>query len=964
MAEPPGGPSVSDYLKALDARITKRRSAVTPEISAERWAYREAAAVLVTFDLTRLRPVGRFEANERASAALLLPDVMPAPQLPQQCMRMLNADVRKAALARLQSRNAIGEAIEANPDRVRDKFQELFEKWLAQAPPSLDDQHYLELINSAQIAAWVEGSIPNVPSLAEVQKRLNRRSVYALFEHLATSDFTGRVAELRVLREYVGVLEPTTISDSLLRQYSDWKGDRRRPPLIVIGAGGVGKSALLGKFLVDHAAVPEEARFPFAYLPLDNPFLRVEEPFTIIAEIRRQLELMHPDQHRVFERFDDENLAYRRQRRALDERGGVQGTRLQRAGALQETELSLYEAFAAMVNALCVRPGESGVNAPFLLVLDTFEEAQYRGAERLIGLTRMLAHLHRMCGTLRIVICTRPPFQTAIPTELGPPQRLDLRELARTDAQLMLTRLGVADTKLADTIARQVGGNPLNLRLAARLVEHHDTDTKGIQGIQTTSYLLFAVSAETIRGQLYSRLLQHIHDPDVRALAHPGMVLRRVTPDVIREVLAGPCGVDVPTRERAEALFNELAREHTLLEPGDPGALRYRTDIRQATLALLQQDRPAKVREIHLAAVAFYFARQDDGASRAEELYHRLALEEDPAVLNERWEPSSASSLLGALSELPPRAQAWLAGRVGIDLPAEARELASNEEWEQLVGRKVRDLLRYTEAARALELLRERTERMPASPMYAFEAKALMFLDRFDEALSVLQRGIDSIPKAPNRGRLAELLWLTAQAWERKGNLTEAAGALERAEAVAENITDPFCRLQILAQQLLLRSDRRARFATDDTPQLRDRLAAVFSRIPDGDLDRERSLTRIALALIGPGYINDFARGVRAVGVGRLDAAARREIADCITSIGEAATESEVAALIDDLRHESIDASQLIDRCLRIPAVRSAVAPALLHVLNRQPHSLEAANLSGIDEYRQPWELELPQEAA
>jgi hypothetical protein len=71
-----------------------------------------------------------------------------------------------------------------------------------------------------------------------------------------------------------------------------------------------------------------------------------------------------------------------------------------------------------------------------------------------------------------------------------------------------------------------------------------------------------------------------------------------------------------------------------------------------------------------------------------------------------------------------------------------------------------------------------------------------------------------------------------------------------------------------------------------------------------------------------------------------------------------------VAALVDDLREESIDPARLVDRCLRIPAVRSAVAPALLNVLNRQPLSLAAANLSGIDDYRQPWELELPQEAA
>ena len=85
-----------------------------------------------------------------------------------------------------------------------------------------------------------------------------------------------------------------------------------------------------------------------------------------------------------------------------------------------------------------------------------------------------------------------------------------------------------------------------------------------------------------------------------------------------------------------------------------------------------------------------------------------------------------------------------------------------------------------------------------------------------------------------------------------------------------------------------------------------------------------------------------------------------------MTSIGPVAREDkpELSALIDDLQHDTTDASSILERCLSIPEARSAVAPALVTILNRQPHSLSAANLAGIDEYREPWELELPQEAA
>ena len=48
-------------------------------------------------------------------------------------------------------------------------------------------------------------------------------------------------------------------------------------------------------------------------------------------------------------------------------------------------------------------------------------------------------------------------------------------------------------------------------------------------------------------------------------MAHPGLVLRRVTPDLILKVLAQPCGIEVPDEETARELFDELAREVSLV---------------------------------------------------------------------------------------------------------------------------------------------------------------------------------------------------------------------------------------------------------------------------------------------------------------------------------------------------------------------------------------------------------------
>ncbi len=131
-------------------------------------------------------------------------------------------------------------------------------------------------------------------------------------------------------------------------------------------------------------------------------------------------------------------------------------------------------------------------------------------------------------------------------------------------------------------MASQVGGNPLTLGLAARVLQSEQVSTSGITGLKTRTWYLASLSEEIIRGQLYRRVLDHIHDPDVRALAHPGMVLRRVTPEIIASVLAPICKVAMTTKTRAQELFGELRKEHTLVWLEENGSLHYRPEIRIA----------------------------------------------------------------------------------------------------------------------------------------------------------------------------------------------------------------------------------------------------------------------------------------------------------------------------------------------------------------------------------------------
>jgi cellulose synthase operon protein C len=187
-----------------------------------------------------------------------------------------------------------------------------------------------------------------------------------------------------------------------------------------------------------------------------------------------------------------------------------------------------------------------------------------------------------------------------------------------------------------------------------------------------------------IRGWLYNRIIQHVADADVRRLMSYGLVVRRLTADVIRYVLAQPSGVDVPTDARAHEFLDACSREVWLVSKNTDGSLIYHPDMRRVMLPLLQQDDSgSRVAEIHSAAVRYYQARSDITA-RAEELYHRLCLRDSSESLDHRWQPGVEPYVVQSLEEFPAQSQIYLASRLGIMLPAEVLDNAAREATDTL----------------------------------------------------------------------------------------------------------------------------------------------------------------------------------------------------------------------------------------------------------------------------------------
>lgn len=916
-----GTPDVTAaLLRALQGRTKTQEVAAEGADTPARWSYREAAAVLHCFHPARLRPLDARLAVPSARG-LLFGDTLPAVGGRGDGLYTLKPEVRRAALRRLGSRERMRKAVRANPDRPRTGVQEMLEAWLAGSAPPLSEQSNEELNCTLQVVAWLEEIVPGLPPGAEVRRWLDRRAVVRPFEHLVSHRLVGRDEELQRIREYVAGGSGWSVLPELLRGGSLMQRGRElmragAPLLSIHGPGGIGKSALIGRFLLDNARAPEELRVPFAYLAFDSPVLSVTDSSTLLVEAADQLRRQYP-QAGAHDEFRDRVAAHRRRRELSS--GHVSGG-MSRGGKLEgvrNADHGLAHAFGELLDRL------AGGGRPALLVLDTFEEVQYRPREEMAGLDAMLEAIREGCPELRILISGRAPAEGLSRSGRGM-RVVALEGLGEAAAVELLKSQGIQDERLALALVRQLGSNPLTLMLAARAAaaDPGEVGEDGVEGVATRRLFFFSVPQELIRGQLYRRVLGHIHDEDVRKLAHPGMVLRRVTPDAIREVLSGPCEIDVPSDTAARHLFDELRREHALVRLEDAATLQYRPEIRQPMLRLLEREKPAQVRQIHLRAADFW-ARHDGAGARAEELYHRLALDAEPDELGGRWMDAAGPLLAGSLDELPPRAAAWLASHAGLRLDPEVRKAASLADWERTVGREVSSLLRFGDERAALKRLGERKDRSPGSALYSLEARTYLLRDDYKRALKVLHDGLESMPITGNPGRQAEMLWLRSQAEAGRKLLDAADATLARAHVVAREIPNPLCRLQVLAQRLLLRRRRGAADAAGSAA-LRDALAQTLLRVEPWQASQEPVLVGIALSELSPEHVAALRHGLSLAGSG----------------------------LVPGVR-----------LVLEEEGGSDQSAARLTAVLREQGWSLDAANLAGIEDYREAWEKETPEEA-
>jgi len=819
-AEPPppapAGPPLSDAYAEFAAGLAADFAAdPSPDPAAaaldpERWPWTGAAAVLGGFRPRELRPLPGSPPPDPAQVALA--DVV---FTTAEGRWVLEDAVRAAALARLAAEQALPAAVAANPgidDVHRDWIRTLL---------TPDDLPRLATLDTRDLAAldtvtrWLEPHVPWVEERRpEIYAATERRALIDPLRRLVGAHFRGRATELAALHAHL---------------YAP-AGD---PLLVLTGPGGSGKSTLLGKLLLELEDRIGEGAVPFAYVDFDKARHDPRDPRGLLEQIARQLRLLYAanaDLGRTFAAVEAASA----------------GTDIGLASELLELDTAQLDV-DGLIRELAGRLQQiaGGVAGPrLILFLDTFEEVQLQGPGAVQDVVDLMRRFAAALPGLRLVVSGRGELRAP---GVDPERTLRLGDLDPVAADAVLAGLGVDAAEIRALIFERFGGNPLVLHLAAEALRRLHTAERAFDGVLGRADAVAAIGLEQVQGMLYDRILGHIGDPEIVKIAHPGLAVRRVDPDVIRDVLAGPCGIDPA---HAGSIFGRLQVEVSMFEPDPDGALRHRQDVRRLMLRAMlgEPEVAAVVVRIHPLAVAFYAARPGPVA-RAEELYHRLMGGEDPRSLDGLWDPGLRESLAPALEDpLPAAAATWLRRRLGlIDAEAE-RATWEQEDWEAEAADRVRSWLASGDAATALAVLRERATRLPGSPLFALETGALVDLGQLDAAAAVLERGMQS---ALDAGATAEQLTLAEQAVRIARARKDPAGivaATESAVSLGDAAGDPVRCLDELAGSVAALHELGA---TAEAERLAGAVSRRFAALPAASLRDNAELVRSVVASVG-----------------------------------------------------------------------------------------------------------------
>lgn len=588
---------------------------------------RNRAAVIGLFDPRRL--AAGLDADRVSDAIAALSQECSEVASGNTYKWLLEPDRRRQALAGMHSSGTLeklaGEAAIASDDLFGTFFRAALNG--ADMPVESLPVDHLSILNTAlQFAHPVAKQAPMLQSAAnELARREFEQSLRILLPHR----LFGRGPQLKKLLRYA------------TEQPAPVQIDAGKDAMCVSGMGGAGKSALLAQF-VKQLRAESDIPPPVIWLDFDRALLAGANEITMLLEFTRQLGICKPGWQGELASF----------RGAIRERMNAQAshgdeTQYESTASLQSEMWSFLH-----MNLRALLP----LREPVVLILDTYEEITSIGPDEDRRVRRWLNALQTEGGMqgIRPVLSGRAIVDGKGSSDERARQII-LGDLPAGAARRLLTAL-LRDAGKSDNnyplleLVERLGGNPLLIKILARyLVEVGEKEAGNL--LNDTGK--FEFDKAFAQGFIYQRILKRMRagDRDIERLAFPGLALRRVTRDIIAELLADPCGLGMVDSARAQDLFASLARQVWLVErTADPNVVVHRKDLRRMMLGHASADDAVAIRRIHEAAERYYANQKDltlaAAAQQVESNYHSLFTANPRQPL-----PEKAAGFLGAIGE-------------------------------------------------------------------------------------------------------------------------------------------------------------------------------------------------------------------------------------------------------------------------------------------------------------------------
>lgn len=713
-----------------------------------------AASVLDTFDPNRIRPLPfEDEPGTKGSplSALLAQSVVMQTGYNRYEWR-LEDETRRRALKEVIERNLLDSAIRLNGDARNpdNPYQRMFEAYVySENIPRPEQQSLEELQASLQAVRLLRDMIPNLPPEREIEAYVQRESFLQQFRVLADAHYFGRQKEFEKLERFVDTLPTTRLHaarravKSIASSIAESLAHER--PLLVKGPGGIGKSSFLAKFFLAHVEGTQARNLVFAYLDFDRVALWAEEPLTLLAEIAGQ---MAAQATRDADRFTE--LQHYLTRELAQTQGYGANYDSYESIRNLSMQVSREQRYLEWFRELISHGFEKGRRVTLLVVFDTIEEVTQRGQPHFSTFWQFILQLQQILPNVRVVMSGR----TDLPKEVKH-EKLDLPPIDDAAARDFLRSYGIESEAVIRKIRDRVGGHPLGLRLTVQLLQtlaanlQRPLDEVAIGEVFSRQW-----EEHLADGILYRRIVHHISDPVIRKLTNPGFVLREVTPSVILDVLNEPCELGIRSLTEAKEVFARLANFNSLVSQRSDWILRHRPEVRSLILETMLATQLDLCKRIWRNAVAHY-SDNESIRYRAEEIYCRMMLGQDPEQISSRWKPGVERYLLTSRQELPEPAQLLLdfyalrsaSGTSGVS----GTLVSSADDVHALrLAEELKFLLAHGRARQALESyfnFAGNTPPDPRSPLYVLVARAYFQSGSTDSARTMAEDGLAALER-------------------------------------------------------------------------------------------------------------------------------------------------------------------------------------------------------------------------